>query len=168
MSDKLLNERELNFQLYEMLDTEALLQRPRYAEHDRAVFDATLETARGIAAEFLAPHNQKGDANEPTFDGEKVTLIPETKAAWDALAEAGFHAAHHDAEDGGLQLPEVILRSCVAYFSATNISTSGYSFLTIGSANLVKSFASDALKMPLPSPDMTVPNTATNFVRPGT
>ena len=53
MSDKLLNERELNFQLYEMLDTEALLQRPRYAEHDRAVFDATLETARGIAAEDL-------------------------------------------------------------------------------------------------------------------
>ncbi|GMQ54180.1 acyl-CoA dehydrogenase [Halopseudomonas aestusnigri] len=146
MSDKLLNERELNFQLYEMLDTEALLQRPRYAEHDRAVFDATLETARGIAAEFLAPHNQKGDANEPTFDGEKVTLIPETKAAWDALAEAGFHAAHHDAEDGGLQLPEVILRSCVAYFSAANISTSGYSFLTIGSANLVKSFANDALR----------------------
>ena len=146
MSDKLLNERELNFQLYEMLDTEALLQRPRYAEHDRAVFDATLETARGIAAEFLAPHNQKGDANEPTFDGEKVTLIPETKAAWDALAEAGFHAAHHDAEDGGLQLPEVILRSCVAYFSAANISTSGYSFLTIGSANLVKGFASDALR----------------------
>ena len=92
MSDKLLNERELNFQLYEMLDTEALLQRPRYAEHDRAVFDATLETARGIAAEFLAPHNQKGDANEPTFDGEKVTLIPETKAAWDALAEAGFRS----------------------------------------------------------------------------
>ena len=39
MTDKLLNERELSFQLYEMLDTEALLQRPRYAEHDRAVFD---------------------------------------------------------------------------------------------------------------------------------
>ena len=146
MTDKLLNERELNFQLYEMLDTEALLERPRYAEHDRAVFDATLETARGIAAEYLAPHNQKGDANEPTFDGEKVTLIPETKAAWNALAEAGFHAAHHDAEDGGLQLPEVILRTCVAYFSAANISTSGYSFLTIGSANLVKSFASDELR----------------------
>ena len=68
MTDKLLNERELSFQLYEMLDTEALLQRPRYAEHDRAVFDATLETARSIAAEYLAPHNHKGDANEPTFD----------------------------------------------------------------------------------------------------
>ncbi|WP_371234488.1 acyl-CoA dehydrogenase [Pseudomonas sp. QE6] len=146
MTDKLLNERELSFQLYEMLDTEALLQRPRYAEHDRAVFDATLDTARGIAAEYLAPHNHKGDANEPTFDGEKVTLIPETKAAWDALAEAGFHAAHHDAEDGGLQLPEVVLRACMAYFNAANIASAGYSFLTIGAANLVRSFACDALR----------------------
>ncbi|MBM7062958.1 acyl-CoA dehydrogenase [Pseudomonas sp. UL073] len=146
MTDKLLNERELSFQLYEMLDTEALLERPRYAEHDRAVFDATLETARAIAVEYLAPHNQKADANEPTFDGEKVSLIPETKAAWDALAAAGFHAAHHDAEDGGLQLPEVVLRACMAYFNAANIATAAYSFLTIGSANLVKSFASETLR----------------------
>ncbi|MFC5694716.1 acyl-CoA dehydrogenase [Pseudomonas sp. GCM10022186] len=146
MTDSLLNERELSFQLYELLDTEALLQRPRYAEQDRAVFDATLETARGIAAEFFAPHNQKGDANEPTFDGDKVTLIPETKAAWDAFAQAGFLAAHHDTEDGGLQLPEVILRASMAYFNAANIATVAYSFLTIGAANLVKSFAGDELR----------------------
>ncbi|WP_394561106.1 acyl-CoA dehydrogenase [Aquipseudomonas alcaligenes] len=146
MTDSLLNERELSFLLYELLDTENLLQRPRYADHDRAVFDATLATARGIAAEFFAPHNQKGDANEPTFDGEKVTLIPETKAAWDAFAEAGFLAAHHDAEVGGLQLPEVILRASMAYFNAANIATVAYSFLTIGAANLVKSFASEELR----------------------
>ncbi|MFK8331059.1 acyl-CoA dehydrogenase [Pseudomonas sp. BJa5] len=146
MTDALLNERELNFQLYELLDTEALLDRPRYAEHDRAVFDATLETARGIAAEYFAPHNQKGDANEPTFDGTTVRLIPETKAAWDAFAQAGFLAAHHNADDGGLQLPEVILRASMAYFNAANIATVAYAFLTIGAANLVKSFAGEALR----------------------
>ncbi|ERO64157.1 acyl-CoA dehydrogenase [Pseudomonas piscis] len=110
------------------------------------MFDATLVTARSIATEYLAPHNHKGDANEPTFDGEKVTLIPETKAAWDALASAGFHAAHHNAEDGGLQLPEVVLRACMAYFNAANIASVAYSFLTIGAANLVSSFANDALR----------------------
>lgn len=146
MTDQLLHDRDLSFQLYEMLDTEALLQRPRYAEHDRAIFDATLNTAREIAIQYFAPHNQKGDANEPTFDGEKVTLIPETKAAWDAFAAAGFMAAHHDYEDGGLQLPEVLLRACMAYFNAANIATVGYSFLSIAAANLVKSFASTELR----------------------
>jgi alkylation response protein AidB-like acyl-CoA dehydrogenase len=142
----LLNERDLQFLLYEFLDTQALLERERYAEHDRAVFDATLTTARQVAAEFFAPHNQKGDHNEPTFDGERVSLIPETKAAWDAFANAGFLAAHHDFEDGGLQLPEVLLRACMAYFNAANIATTGYPFLSIGAANLIKSFASSELQ----------------------
>ncbi|MBD9634636.1 acyl-CoA dehydrogenase [Pseudomonas sp. PDM19] len=146
MTDQLLNERELDFLLYELLDTTALLERSRYAEHDRAVFDATLQTAHGIAAEYFAPHNQKGDHEEPTFDGEQVRLIPETKRAWDAFAEAGFLAAHHDGADGGLQLPEVILRASMAYFNAANIATVAYSFLTIGAANLVKSFASNNLR----------------------
>ncbi len=146
MTDLLLNERELSFQLYELLDTQALLQRPRYAEHDRAVFDATLATARQLAADFFAPHNHKGDANEPTFDGERVTLIPETKAAWDAFAQAGFLAAHHDYADGGLQLPEVLLRACMAYFNAANIASVAYPFLSIGATNLVKSFASAELQ----------------------
>ncbi|WP_256671831.1 acyl-CoA dehydrogenase N-terminal domain-containing protein [Pseudomonas sp. 18058] len=39
-------ERELRFQLYELLDTDLLLQRSRGADHDRAVFDATLDTVR--------------------------------------------------------------------------------------------------------------------------
>jgi alkylation response protein AidB-like acyl-CoA dehydrogenase len=145
MTDQLLNDRDVRFQLYEMLDTQSLLQRPRYAEHDLGVFDATLETARTLAQQYYAPHNQKGDANEPTFDGEKVSLIPETKAAWDAFAEAGFLSAHHDYEDGGLQLPEVLLRACMAYFNAANIATVGYSFLSIAAANLIKSFASAEL-----------------------
>lgn len=142
----LLNDRDLEFQLYEVLDTESLLQRPRYSEHDRAIFDATLNTARDIAAEYFAPHNQKGDANEPTFDGEKVTLIPETQPAWNAFAEAGFLASHHDFDDGGSQLPEVVLRASMAYFNAANVSSTAYSFLTIGAANLLKSFGREDLK----------------------
>jgi len=146
MPHPLLNERDLRFQLYEVLDTSALLRRPRYAEHDRGIFDATLEMARQLAANCFAPHNRKGDEHEPTFDGERIQLIAETKIAWDAFAEAGFLAAHHDYADGGLQLPEVLLRSCMAYFNAANIATLAYAFLSIGASNLVKSFASEELK----------------------
>jgi butyryl-CoA dehydrogenase len=146
MSEPLLDERELNFLLYELLGTEALLTRPRYAEHDRRVFDATLGTARQVAAQYFAPHNHKADQQEPTFDGERVHLVPETKAAWDAFAAAGFLAAHHDYADAGLQLPEVVLRACMAYFNAANISTAAYPFLTIGAANLVRELAPAALR----------------------
>ncbi|MBB3169460.1 acyl-CoA dehydrogenase [Simiduia aestuariiviva] len=146
MDTPLLNDSDLHFLLYEFLDTEALLARPRYCEHSREVFDATLNTAKTIAEKYFANHNAKGDAHEPQFDGEKVSLIPETQAAWNAFAEAGFLAAHHDFDDGGLQMPEVILRTAMAYFTAANIATAGYGFLTIGAANLIHTFGSPEQK----------------------
>jgi butyryl-CoA dehydrogenase len=146
MPTPLLNDRDLSFLLYELLDTEALLARPRYREHSRDVFDATLETARTIARRYFANHNEKGDANEPTFDGERVHLVPETQAAWDAFAEAGFLAAHYDFEEGGMQLPEIILRASIACLNAANVATMGYPFLSIGAANLIHAFGSAAQK----------------------
>ncbi|MCD6061792.1 MAG: acyl-CoA dehydrogenase domain protein, partial [Moraxellaceae bacterium] len=146
MATPLLNERDLSFLLYELLDTEALLARPRYREHSREVFDATLATARSIAQKYFANHYAKGDAQEPTFDGRNVHVIPETKAAWDAFAEAGFLAAHYDFEEGGLQLPEVVLRAAMAYVNAANIATTAYAFLSLGAANLIHTFGTAAQK----------------------
>ena len=146
MTEQLLKNRDIEFLLYEFLDTEALLQRPRYSEHSREVFNATLATARTIADKYFADHYTKGDANEPSFDGEKVTLIEETQAAWHAFAEAGFLAAPYDFDEGGLQLPEVILRCAMAYINAANVGSAAYPFLTLGAANLVRSFASETLR----------------------
>jgi len=146
MSQQLLNNQDIEFLLYEFLDTTALLQRPRYQEHSKEIFTATLNTAQTIAEKHFANHNSKGDANEPSFDGETITMIPETKQAWDAFAQAGFLAAHYSFDDGGMQLPEVILRTSMAYFSAANISTTGYPFLSIGAANLIKTFGNTEQK----------------------
>ena len=143
---RLLNERDLEFLLYEFLDTEALLARPRYAGHSREVFDATLATARRIAEERFAPHLARGDANEPGFDGRAVTLIPETKLAWDAFAEAGFLNAHWDHDEGGLQLPLAVHTAAVTWFNAANVATTSYSWLTVGAANLLRTFGTADLK----------------------
>ncbi|WP_444910132.1 acyl-CoA dehydrogenase [Microbulbifer sp. TRSA005] len=146
MTNSLLNDRDTEFLLYEFLDTEALLQRPRYKEHSREVFDATLKTARTIAEKFFANHNAKGDANEPNFDGEKIQMIAETKQSWDAFSEAGFLAGHCNFDEGGMQLPKAIISTALGYVSAANIASACYPFLTIAAANLLRSFASDSLK----------------------
>jgi butyryl-CoA dehydrogenase len=145
MSD-VLNRRDLSFMLYEFLDTEALLQRPQYAAHSREVFDATVDAARMIAEKHLAPCAAKADANEPKFDGGEVRVLPELKPAWDAIREAGFLKAHCDEAEGGLQLPEVILRSAMTYFQAANNAASGYPFLTLGVINLLRAFGTEEQK----------------------
>ena len=141
-----ISERELEFLLYEFLNTDSLLQRPRYAEHSREIFNATLETARQLAEELLAPHLRQGDEEEPEFVEGSARVVAPTRAAWRAVAEAGFLSAHWDQEEGGLQLPEVVLRAAMSAFYTANVGTASYAMLTVGAANLLRTFGSQALK----------------------
>ena len=137
MASLLLNRRDLEFLLYEWLDVESLTKRERHAEHSRESFDDVLDLAERIATQHFAPHSRKSDGEEPRFDGERVHLIPEIKAALDVFAQAGLLAGTLDEELGGLQLPTVVGNAVFAYFQAANVGTSSYPFLSIANANLL-------------------------------
>ena len=137
MPELICSRRDLVFLLYEWLRVEGLTQRPRYAEHSRETFDAALDIGEQIATDLFAPHNRKSDLNEPTFDGQRVNLIPEIKQALDAFSGAGLMAAEHDDAMGGMQLPVVVAKALFAYFKGANVATAGYAMLTIGNANLL-------------------------------
>ncbi len=135
MQSKILSRRDIDFLLYEWLDVETLTNRPRFQDHSRETFNAALDTAEQIASDLFAPHNKKNDNHEPHFDGEKVTIIPEVKVALDAFTAAGLMASGQDYEFDGMQLPCVVDKALSAYFTAANIATSAYIFLTVGNAN---------------------------------
>ncbi len=146
MADTFVPLRDLHFLLYDVLDVERLTKTPRYADHDRDVFNAVLDTADAIARDHFAPHAALVDATEPTFDGTGVKIIPEVQAALHHYIDAGLMGATFDADAGGLQLPMVIGQSCQALFSAANISTTAYPFLTIGAGNMLAAFGSSQQK----------------------
>ncbi|MFJ6263082.1 acyl-CoA dehydrogenase [Rhodococcus erythropolis] len=140
-----LSRRDIEFLLYEWLDVESLTERPRFAEHSRATFDAVLDLSADIAAKFFAPHNKLADAQEPTVgeDG-KVITTPEAKKALEVFAQAGLFAGSFDESLGGMQLPMSVMRASVAWFQASNASTTGYPFLTVANANLLVAHATEA------------------------
>ena len=78
--------------------------------------------------------------NEPTFDGERVNIIPEVTAALKAFIDAGFLSATQDFENNGMQLPWTLAQACLAWFNAANISTAAYPFLAIANGNLIEVF----------------------------
>ncbi|EGC99721.1 acyl-CoA dehydrogenase domain-containing protein, partial [Burkholderia sp. TJI49] len=126
------------------LDAAALVALPRYAEHSRETFDAVLDTSERIAADLFAPHAARGDREEPQFDGERVTLIPEVEPAVRAFAQAGLIAAGHDEALGGMRLPKLIEAASFLFFQAANIATAAYPFLTVANANLLVAYGSPA------------------------
>ncbi|UBV45148.1 acyl-CoA dehydrogenase (plasmid) [Deinococcus taeanensis] len=137
-----LNRRDLTFQLFEVLPTADLPQRPRFAEHSREVYEDVLNLAYSVADRYFANHAREVDLNEPHVQGGRVVLPAAVGEAMRAFRDAGFFAAHHDEELGGLQLPWVVMQAVQAHFQAANVSSSGYPFLTIGNANLQRVFAS--------------------------
>ena len=133
----LLSRRDLDFLLHEWLEVTALTDRERYAEHSRETFDAVLDLSEQLASDHFAPHNRKADAQEPTFDGARVRMIPEVAEALRAFGASGLTGATMDEAVGGGQLPTVVANACFAWFQAANVGTSAYPFLTMGNANLL-------------------------------
>lgn len=146
MSETLLSSRNLAFELYEVLDAEGLTRRERFADHNRETFDAAIGTARNIAEKYFAPHNRKGDENEPRYENGQAILIPEVKPAVDAFLEAGFLNAARSFDAGGMQLPTLLSQACFAHFQSANAASTSYPFLTMGAANLIESFGTDEQK----------------------
>ncbi|KPK35317.1 MAG: acyl-CoA dehydrogenase [Betaproteobacteria bacterium SG8_40] len=146
MHSRILNSRDIEFILYELLDVESLTNWPRFAEHGRETFDAALETASKIATDKFAPHNRKADLNEPTFDGKRVSMIPEVAEALREFNDAGFLSATQDFGENGMQLPWTVAQACLAWFNAANVSTAAYPFLTIANGNLIQTFGTAGQK----------------------
>ncbi|HRQ78163.1 MAG TPA: acyl-CoA dehydrogenase [Gemmatimonadaceae bacterium] len=142
----MLNRRDLQFVLYDLLGADALATRPRHEGQGREIYDAVLDTAEGVAREFYATNRKANDQQEPEIRDGKVWLQPSVKPAWDATADAGIIAATQDESRGGMQLPHVIASAAIAQLEAANIGTASYPMLTAGAANLIDAFGSEEQK----------------------
>jgi alkylation response protein AidB-like acyl-CoA dehydrogenase len=140
MKSTILSRRDLDFLLYEWLRVDDLTKRARFVEHSRETFDGVLDLCEQLATRYFAPHNKTSDANEPTFDGTRVTVIGEVKEALDAFAAADLIGMTADENLGGAQLPVTVAQAAFAWIAAANVSTSGYVMLTVANANLIAHF----------------------------
>ena len=139
---RIINRRDLDFLIYEMLDVENLCQREYFSGHGRDVFDPMLDLAEAISREHFQACADAGDQHGAELVDGKVRMIPEAQTAMDTMSEAGFIAACQDGEYGGLQLPVTVASACMVMFQAANMGLSGLPLLTMGVANLINAYGS--------------------------
>lgn len=142
----LLDDRTVEFLLYEVLDVEALCELPDFGEHNRHTFDLLLTSARTLARRVLFPNYRTIDAAPPVLRDGRVFVHPLLKAAWPQLVDLGLISATRGPEVGGAQLPLVVAGLASAYLMAGNLSAYGFVGLTSGAAHLVEAFGSAELK----------------------
>lgn len=140
----LLNQRDIDFLLYEVFEVQTLTNRERYCDHSRETFDAAINTAQVVAEKYLLPIRRKVDSEEPMFENGGVIMPSVVEEAVRAIFDAGLAAAGEDYEMGGMQLPGVVAAAARAYLNAACCSVVSYAGLTEGNANLIQAHGSEA------------------------
>src|SRR5277367_5401480 len=107
-TNPLLDDRTVEFLLYEVLDVEALCELPDFGEHNRHTFDLLLTSARTLARRVLFPNYRTIDAAPPVLRDGRVFVHPLLKAAWPHLVDLGLISATRGPEVGGAQLPLLV------------------------------------------------------------
>jgi len=145
-SNPLLDDRDVNFLLYDVLHAERLVELPDFAEHERETFDLLLKTTRRFAREVLYPAYKPMDEAPPALAHGRVTVHPRMHAIYPKLCELGLINASRPTAVGGMALPLTISTAAMAYLMAGNLSAAGFAFLTTGAAHLIEAFGNEDLK----------------------
>ena len=146
MANPLLNDRDVEFLLYEVLAAKDLCALPYFAEHSRETFDLFLGSCRKLAREVLFPAYKPMDEFGSTLVNGQVKVHPAMREIWPRFAELGLINATRPAEVGGQQVPVTVATLGTAYLMAGNLAAYGYSGLTSGAAHLIEAFGDEALR----------------------
>ncbi|MGO1118807.1 acyl-CoA dehydrogenase [Rhodovibrionaceae bacterium A322] len=142
----MLMNRDIDFLMFDWLNLNSISNRPDFISFDRETSLSIISTAMEVARDHFAPHNALADANEPDVVNGKVVMRPEVETALSQFIEAGFMGLCAPEDWGGLQQPFTLQMAVGSVFSAANVSTMGYPFLTMAAANVLESFGSDEQK----------------------
>ncbi|WP_064196121.1 MULTISPECIES: acyl-CoA dehydrogenase [Emticicia] len=139
------SKRDLQFHLYEVLDSESLSQYEYFQDHNRESFDMVLDAAESIAVKMLHPLLTEMDRKEPQLVDGKIRIHEGMKAIIKKMGDDGWVNAAFRYDEGGQQLPITVLNTAGFIFQAANYSSSIFSFMSGGSANLIRTFGSQEL-----------------------
>ena len=145
MAKQAYSRRDLAFQLYEVLHVEDLTRFPYFQDHDRGSFDLVLDTAGQFSETLLRPLLTELDRQEPQLVDGTIRLHPGVRPIVQRFAEDGWITALFPYEEGGQQLPHTVYNAVVFAMQATNYSASVPPFLSLGAANLLRSFGTPEL-----------------------
>jgi alkylation response protein AidB-like acyl-CoA dehydrogenase len=145
MANLILDERDQQFILYEMLDVEKLCGYEKYADFSKDMFDMILTEAQKIAVEEILPTLADGDKEGCTLVDGKVSVPESFHRAFKLFREGGWIGTSFPPEEGGQGLPESVKTAAIDWFYH-NFAFVAYPFATEGAAHLIMTYGTEKQK----------------------
>ncbi len=137
--------RDQEFVLYEMLKIQDLFQTKKYGELSKDVFDMTFDLMRQICDEQGLAAYTEGDRIGAKFDNGNVTIPACYKALHKVMNDSGLFTMVVSPEDGGQGFPYIIDIAAREYY-AFNMGFTLYPEAAIGAAHLIEVFGTEKQK----------------------
>ena len=138
--------RETKFLLFEQFGLNDLLGKEPYKEWAQDDVEMILDELYKWCCEVIGPLNAVGDQQGCKLVDGKVITPDGFKEAWKSLYEAGWRSLAVPEEYGGQGGPYVLAALADEMASSANISFNMYPGLTIGVAEVIEQFGSEAQK----------------------
>ncbi|HSQ61915.1 MAG TPA: acyl-CoA dehydrogenase family protein, partial [Polyangiaceae bacterium] len=146
LDNPLFDDREIDFQLYDVHGAAELAELPDFSEHSRETFDLILGEARKLARSALWPTYRQLDLEPPVFENGRVRVHSKMRDLFRKLIGSGLVTAPRGPEVGGQHLPLLVDTAAQAYLCAANLGAASYVILCRGTGHLIEAFGNEQLK----------------------
>jgi alkylation response protein AidB-like acyl-CoA dehydrogenase len=145
MPSLIVDERDQQFVLFEMLDVDKLCQKPRYADFSKETLEMVLSEAQKLAVNVIFPTLAEGDRTGCKLVNGQVHVPECFRQPFKVFCEGGWQAMSFPVESGGQGLPMSIRIASHEWFDH-NFSFICYPGTMEGAAHLIEVFGTEAQK----------------------
>ena len=143
--NQIVDRRDQEFVLYEMLKVQELFETEKYGELSREIFDMTLELIEKIAEEEVLPTYTEGDRDGAKFENGEVKAPECFKRIHKIMNESGLFTMAVSPESGGQGFPYVIDLAAREYY-VYNMGFCLYPEAAVGAGHLIEVFGTEEQK----------------------
>lgn len=146
MAGLLADDKDIRFVLFDMLETQDLLEKERFRVWSVKAFRLLLEEAGRLAENRLFPLHLEGDRIGAQFVDGRVFSVPGTKKAYLDFVGGGWLTPCEDESIGGQQLPKILKYATHEIFLAANFPFMCYANLSHDAGKLIELFGTTEQK----------------------
>ena len=146
--------RDFQFLLFEQFNLQDVLGKGPFAEWDEDQCKMVLSEVYRFACEVTGPLNQIGDQQGCRIEDGRVKTPDGFKNAWDKVFEAGWRTLAAPVEMGGQGAPFTLSALSEEMISGSNTAFAMYPGLSMGAAEVIQHFGTDAQRKKYVAPMM--------------
>ncbi len=145
MANQYIDLENLKFLLYKVHGLKEVLDQEKYADNDQDSVELLLNSVKEFSDKELYPFFREMDENPAHFKDGEIIVHPQVTKYMKEGGEMGFISGGFPYEDGGMQLPSMVINASAFIQDAANNHLPGYIGLTVGAAELITHFANRKL-----------------------